>query len=200
MCWRSCRQPFRKKMNAVEMISSWTRGFLPPPSMCRVFCFVGVSLYFGLQILICMFFFKLRFFSNLIFAFHSHEHAGSYLHHQPVVFLISIFISKSREGCSGGLICAWFAVFCFVLHFCNFSNFCTFCKCCHCCDFCHATFATFLRLQIFISKSREGCFGGFICAWFAVFCFVLHFWNVLPLLQLLQLATFATFTNLYFQI
>ena len=150
---------------------------------------------------------------------------------------LPIFIPKSREGCSGGLICAWFAVFCFVLHFwifvdtlstfatfafCNFCNFgiCV-CKCCHFCKslfpniengvleglyalglqsfalFC--TFATFgnfcnfcnlcllqllQRLQflqllqllpIVISKYREACSGGLICAWLAVFCFVLPF-------------------------
>ena len=42
-------------------------GFRPPPSKCRVFDFMGVPLYFGLAIWICMSLLNLRFFSNLIF-------------------------------------------------------------------------------------------------------------------------------------
>ena len=40
--------------------------FLPPPSTCRVVDFIGVSLYVGLMIWICMSLLNLRFLSNLI--------------------------------------------------------------------------------------------------------------------------------------
>ena len=72
-----------------------------------------------------------------------------------------------------------------------------------------ATLQLLLLLQIFTSKSKERCPGACICAWFVVFCFVLHCCSCLPLLQrlpLLPFATFATFAtfaivaNLYFQI
>ena len=48
--------------------------------------------------------------------------------------------------------------------------FCYFCNCCNFCYFCH--------VQILISKSREKVFGSCICT---VFCFVLHFCNLLLL-------------------
>ena len=52
--------------NPYPVIISWTRGFPPQPSTCRVLDFISVSLCFGLQIWICMSLLNLRCFSNLL--------------------------------------------------------------------------------------------------------------------------------------
>ena len=81
-----------RKSHFVPRIFLWTRVFPPPPSMCRVLDFIGVSPYFGLTIWICMSFLNRRFsqISCCSFIFHQFLRTWDFPNHlQRVVLLIS---------------------------------------------------------------------------------------------------------------
>ena len=72
------------------------------------------------SLLLCFALLQLLAIATFAFAFWQLCKFDNSLQLLQLLPLLLIFISKSREGCPGGFICAWFAVVCFVLNFCSF--------------------------------------------------------------------------------